>query len=566
MLLLIAALAASAATISPARPRIPGHEHPVVSYRGARHTPGIRVWTSGDDLFHRGDRVQLYYRTERDAYVTIFRVDTDGRVQVLFPRQPDDENYGYGGATYSVSNYDRSSAFYVDDYNGVGYIYAVASSAPFDYSAVEVDGRWDLRSVSDGRIHGDPLTSMEEVSAQLMPQEFEDYDTHLLPYYVEQRYDYPRFVCYDCHTYTPWAYWDPYLAWCRRYTMVVYNDPYYYYPSYWYPNRYYGGRRVVYTQQNTGRYVFKTRENSAPGIDYRDRRLTQNTPTDRRSDTRGVRGIDLGGTGSVPAPRTPNRRLAQEPTGGGGGADQPRPRDLVDERDPPVVGAGDPSRRRGASDGTAGQPSGQGSDAGRRPADRQPGIEIVPNRPSAEGRRPTAPENSGSDRPSREDTPRADDQRRPAGREDANRPSSSTPAERAGYGNEPRPSRPGYTPGTEPVRTERRPVEQDTRTNVRPDESRRDASPEQIREAPRAERPTEERRPDSRPQASQPREAPPQREAAPPRQSSPPPRESSPPREARPQSSPPRESPRPQSSPESRNGGGSNPGLVRRRP
>ena len=283
MLLTIAALAASAvtATTDPSAALSRHDPRPRPVRHASWRTPGVRVWISGSDLRRRGDRVQVYYRTERDAYVTIFRIDTDGRVQLLFPRDPREENYGYGGATYSVSNYDRHSAFYVDDYPGVGYLFAVASTEPFNYDPILSAGRWDLHVVSDGRIHGDPRTEMEEIVVQLMGQDYEDFDTHLLPYYVEQRYDYPRFVCYDCHTYTPYVYWDPYSAWCRRFTLVVFNDPYYYYPSYWYPTRYYGGRyyggtRVVYTQPRGGRFIFKTRDqSSSPGVDYRDRRTTQ---------------------------------------------------------------------------------------------------------------------------------------------------------------------------------------------------------------------------------------------------------------------------------------------------
>ena len=44
--------------------------------------PGIRIWTSHGEVYQRGERVRLYYRTERDAFVTILRVDTDARVLV----------------------------------------------------------------------------------------------------------------------------------------------------------------------------------------------------------------------------------------------------------------------------------------------------------------------------------------------------------------------------------------------------------------------------------------------------------------------------------------------------
>jgi len=320
----------------------------------ARHpdAPGIRVWLSSRDLFHRGDRARVYYRTERDAFVTILRVDTDGRVRILFPRTADDDNYAYGGTTYGVSHAGRNEAFVVDDDPGVGYLFGVASDEPFDYRPLLDEGGWDVRLASGARVHGDPLSSLEELVQQMLPEGFVDFDTHLIPYYVERRYDYPRFVCYDCHAYTPWYAWDPYSAWCRRYTLVVWRDPFYYYPSYWYPTWYYGGTRVVYVQPNggrvdRGRYVFKDRTSSEPGIDYRDRRATGNA--DRRPAERFVRSNDIGGVGSV---ATPGRRTVEPAS-----------------RRPGEVGAarGEGLTPREATDGRRRTPERQ--DARARPAD-----------------------------------------------------------------------------------------------------------------------------------------------------------------------------------------------------
>ena len=39
-----------------------------------------------------------------------------------------------------------------------------------------------------------------------------DYDYDVVPYYVERHYDYPRFVCYDCHAYASYSEWDPYRS------------------------------------------------------------------------------------------------------------------------------------------------------------------------------------------------------------------------------------------------------------------------------------------------------------------------------------------------------------------
>src|SRR3989449_5220109 len=40
----------------------------------------IEVWTNrGDDPYGSGQSVRVYFRADQDAYVTILRVDTDGR-------------------------------------------------------------------------------------------------------------------------------------------------------------------------------------------------------------------------------------------------------------------------------------------------------------------------------------------------------------------------------------------------------------------------------------------------------------------------------------------------------
>jgi len=301
---------------------------PAPSAPRAPEPPGVRIWTNHGEVYQHAERAQVFFRTEHDAYVTVLRVDTDGRVRVLFPREPGDPNLARGGETYTVPGIDDRNAFIVDDAPGVGYVFAVASQDPFDYDAFTASDQWSFQAVaslSDGRVHGDPYASLQDLVQHIMPEGYANFDTHLLPYDVEQRHDYPRFLCYDCHAYAPYAYWDPYSAWCPRFSLAVYYNPFYFYPSYWYPTRYYGGTNVVYVRPGmAGRqYVFQTRgDRAAPYTVYRDRRGAgiQQPPE------RGARGMDLGGVGSIPAPggrRTIGGGSEQTPGGRrmvGGGA------------------------------------------------------------------------------------------------------------------------------------------------------------------------------------------------------------------------------------------------------
>src|SRR3954468_23822246 len=100
------------------------------------YRPRIELWTNRGDaaVYTRGERVRLYFRLDQDAYVTVFRVDTDGRVRVLFPRDPWEDNFARGGRDFEVDGRALGTdAFSIDDYPGVGYLFAVASADPFTY-------------------------------------------------------------------------------------------------------------------------------------------------------------------------------------------------------------------------------------------------------------------------------------------------------------------------------------------------------------------------------------------------------------------------------------------------
>ena len=117
-----------------------------------------------------------------------------------------------------------------------------------------------------------------------------------MSYNVERHYDYPRFLCYDCHSYVSYSSWDPYYTSCVRFRMYVYDDPWYY------PYRYYGGDRVVFVRpyRPQPRFIFKDWGNSRPSRQEfvtreRERPVNDNT-------RRGVTGRDLGGAGIIPPP------------------------------------------------------------------------------------------------------------------------------------------------------------------------------------------------------------------------------------------------------------------------
>jgi hypothetical protein len=179
----------------------------VLGRHGSLASPYIEVWTNRDDVFRRGDKVKLYFRTDVDAYVTVFRIDTDGRVRVLFPANPFEDNYARGNQDYRVDPRDDGYTFRVDDYPGEGYLFAVATLDPFVYNPLVRADHWDYRLIgTNGRVAGDPYVAVGDLIASIVPAHYADYTYDIVPYFVEQRYEYPRFLCYDCHAYASYPY------------------------------------------------------------------------------------------------------------------------------------------------------------------------------------------------------------------------------------------------------------------------------------------------------------------------------------------------------------------------
>ncbi len=439
---------------------------------GDRERPRISIWLNRDDVYNRGDRARVYFKSDQDAYVTIIRIDTDGRMRVLFPIDPWEDNFARGGKTFEVLGRDRDEAFRIDDYPGVGYVFAIASEDPFTYDDIVRGDHWDYHAISDGRVRGDPYVVVSDIADRIARET--DYDYDVSQYYVEKHYDYPRFVCYDCHTYTSWRAWDPYGSYCSRFRIVIYDDWYYY------PYRYRNGGTYVGRPYRPGpRYVFK---DSDPRNDYITRVAERPRGGDdnrRPTIERDRTSADIGGRGAIPAPVSPRRRA---PDGSDrGGAVTGDPRRSPDTRQPSPDG-------RPASPGT----------------DRQPQRRGEPDRTRDPGNTREVPPSSGTDR---------QPQRR--GEPDRSRdPGNSREVPPSNQGDSPR-RRPSEDRGLQQVQPgdnradapqDRAPVQREpARSPDRREPSRQDAPQDRPQDRPRAEP-----RRDPPPRA-EPRQAPPPR-------------------------------------------------------
>src|SRR2546421_13001660 len=110
--------------------------------------PPIKVSLNQDNYFVRGDRARVKIRTAEDGYVVVVWADAQGRVRVLFPLDPTDDDFVRGGRTIEVRGRGDRESFYVDDSDGSGLVLAARSAAPFKFDGfVRGDHRSEERRV-----------------------------------------------------------------------------------------------------------------------------------------------------------------------------------------------------------------------------------------------------------------------------------------------------------------------------------------------------------------------------------------------------------------------------------
>src|SRR5256885_13731669 len=138
--------------------------------------PPIKVSLNQDNYFVRGDRARVKIRTAEDGYVVVVRADAQGRVRVLFPLDPTDDDFVRGGRTIEVRGRGDREAFYVDDADGAGLVLAARSAAPFKFDEFVRGDHWDYRVLSTREAGDDKEQALLDIVQRMTPDGHFDYD------------------------------------------------------------------------------------------------------------------------------------------------------------------------------------------------------------------------------------------------------------------------------------------------------------------------------------------------------------------------------------------------------
>jgi hypothetical protein len=130
----------------------------------AQRAPNVDVWFEQGNEFDRGQPGRVMYSGDAGSYVTVLRVDTDGRLTVLSPRLPNERS------RFGVSRSGMAIPFQADPTEGVGYVFAVASRTPFDFRNYRGRGNsWDVGTLGE-RTGVDPFEIVDRFARSSVGQ------------------------------------------------------------------------------------------------------------------------------------------------------------------------------------------------------------------------------------------------------------------------------------------------------------------------------------------------------------------------------------------------------------
>ncbi len=168
--------------------------------------PPVKVWLNQDN-FRRGDRARVNAALAEDGYLVVLRADADGRVRVLFPLDPGDDDFVRGRQTIEIRGRGDREAFTIDEREGTGVVLAGRSAAPLRFDEFVSGDHWDYR-VLDARLAGsDKEAALLDIVQRMVGDGHFDYDA--VTYTVASPIAYHGRPCFGCgspYYYDGWPY------------------------------------------------------------------------------------------------------------------------------------------------------------------------------------------------------------------------------------------------------------------------------------------------------------------------------------------------------------------------
>lgn len=199
----------------------------VTRYNSTNHSNKGVTLTLADpsgSVYKQGESVVFTVRTDTDAYVLVFDIDTEGFVNLLYPRQSNSLHELPANQPLQVPQ-DVAESLRVSGMTGMEFVFALAVP---DRDAIS---QREIASLLEGekrpfhkryRVDGDPFLAANQIAEKLVRgvRYNEQVSVAFTYFYVDKAVDYPRYLCEECFS----SGKDPYGAGAPEYVATAAFD------------------------------------------------------------------------------------------------------------------------------------------------------------------------------------------------------------------------------------------------------------------------------------------------------------------------------------------------------
>ncbi|UCF05701.1 MAG: DUF4384 domain-containing protein [bacterium] len=174
----------------------------------------IRLIGGKGSVLKPGRDIRLTFQTDRDAYVVVYNIDSDGYVNLLYPEDGNLKKTR-GREVHYLPEEGSGIYWEAGGKTGIEYIHTLAVS---DRDLLKEDEIYFLSQSGNlddekrFRVDMDPFMSFNMIDEELLVDTDVPLATDFTYFYVNRRVDYPRFLCAKCHGHDEFR--DPYSKEC----------------------------------------------------------------------------------------------------------------------------------------------------------------------------------------------------------------------------------------------------------------------------------------------------------------------------------------------------------------
>jgi hypothetical protein len=163
----------------------------------------IDLDTPAGTVYQAGDEVAFSLQTNRDGYVVVFDIDTEGFVHLLYPRDGKILRKISSRQTYAVPE-QQDETLFVTGSTGMEFVFAMLVPKRTYFKEEQLSFLADNEKLpveKKFRIDGDPFLAANMIARSLVRDPYTvDVSLAYTYFFINKGVDYPRYLCLSCET------------------------------------------------------------------------------------------------------------------------------------------------------------------------------------------------------------------------------------------------------------------------------------------------------------------------------------------------------------------------------